>query len=599
MSTYINPEEPQWPVTQGFGQFPGGFNPAGGHTGRDKGTPIGRPLRAPAAGTITLAGNAGPWNTNDYWLEGAFAGQSVVLDTDDGQYAFTFNHLSRILVRVGQHVEQGEIIVESGNSGGATSGAHHHFEVMPNGWNFQNGTYGRINPDTVCKGYFDGTQGQPTLPNHRKNGPQVTNQRADSNVSAEIIRQIPADQLEVWEGYVHGQEVSINGFVSDIWFKDKVGYAWCGGFTSQSTDGLPDLTPRAQLAANQRLAGPAGVRQRAKADTSGDVVREIPGGSVEVFIGFVHGQNVTVGDITSDIWFVDAKGFAWSGGFESQSVVGLPDLTVSAPPAPAPEPAVPAPTFLYLNGIDVAKYQARAALNTVLSDFYIIKATEGGADYTDEALASNVAEARLTGKPIGFYHFARPLATAENTAAEEARSFLKAIKPFLQVGDLVFLDWEAENQSRTDWALEWLKIVAKATGAKPLIYLNAAAINGGDWSEVEKLFGLWYAGYGANPVREGFQPPATMPDVTWAAGLKMYQYSSKTRLPNYDGDLDVNVFYGTVEEFKALGATTLLQEPVPNPPVCEIPPAVTDDPTDTLREFTEWLIDGFKNRKKD
>ncbi|QWY82766.1 peptidase [Arthrobacter phage SilentRX] len=600
MTTYLNPEEPQWPTTQGFGMFPGGFNPVGGHTGRDKGTPTGRPLRAPADGVIKLAGNAGPWNTNPYWLEGSFAGLSVVLDT--GAFAFTFNHLSKIMVTVGQKVKQGDVLALSGNSGGATSGSHHHFECMPDGWNFNNGTYGRINPDTVCKGYFNAPASVPLLPNQRLNGPQITRQRKEASTGSAIIREIPASQLEVWEGFVHGQKVTVNGFTSDVWFKDKVGYAWCGGFTSQSTAGLPDLTPRKALAANQRLTGPAGANQRKEAKTKAAVVREIPGNSVEIFTGFVRGEKVTVNGLTSDLWYVDAKGFAWAGGFTTQSVVGLPDLTVVAPPKPVP-PAPAVPAFAYLNGIDVSTYQEAAALNTLSSDFYWIKASEGGGDFSDKDLASNVAEARLAGKPVGFYHFARPLVTAENTAAEEARSFLAVIRPHLQLGDVVALDWEAENQHRTDWALEWLTLVESAVGATPLIYLNAAAINGGDWAKVEAKYPLWYAGYGENLPVNGFVPPRTKPDVTWAAGVAAWQYTSKGRLSGYGGDLDLNIFYGTLEELRALGATRLLADPVPNPPVVTPDPPVADTDKDSnLEEFSQWvgswLVENFNNRKK-
>lgn len=592
MSDFINPEEPEWDVTQPFGSSPGGYNPAGGHTGRDKNTPIGRPLRAPADGTITLAGNAGPWNTNDYWLEGSFAGQSVALDT--GPYAFTFNHLSEVLVSVGQTVRQGDIIAISGNSGGATSGPHHHFECMPDGWNFQNGTYGRINPDTVVKGFWSGGAQVASAPNQRVNGPQITNQRADADISSALVREIPAGQLEVWEGFVHGQKVTIGGFTSDVWFKDKIGYAWCGGFESQSTDGLPDLTPRASLAANQRLAGSAAVNQRKSADVNAEIVRVIPPTSVEVFIGFVHGQNVTVGSLTSDIWYVDAKGYAWSGGFESQSTVGLPDLTVPPTPVVTPPtpPVIKPPATAYLNGIDVSDYQESAALQTIRTDFYGIKASEG-VGWEDPALASNVAEARLSGKPIIFYHYARPLATAENTSVAEAVWFLQRIKPFLQLGDLVALDWEAENLNRSDWALEFLQRVQLATGALPFIYMNAEGVNAADWSRVELTYPLWYSGGKQyDTLQNGYAAPeAAAAQVSWISGMLMWQYSQKGRLTNYAGDLDLNVFYGSAGALTTLGATKTLQDPAPNPPIVTPPAPSTDEAV--LTRFFKWLIDLF------
>jgi GH25 family lysozyme M1 (1,4-beta-N-acetylmuramidase) len=602
---YLNPEEPEWPVTQPYGMNPGGYNPSGGHTGRDKGTPVGRPLRAPGDGVITLAGNAGPWHSNIYWLEGSFAGLSVVLDC--GPYAFTLNHLSEVLVSVNQRVSRGDIIARSGNSGGATSGPHHHFEVMPDKWNFQNGTYGRINPDTVCKSNWSGEPVVPAAPNQRRNGPQETMQRIEPKVDGKvwgdagsnITRIIPPGQLEVFEGYVHGQSLTVNGFTSDIWYQDKIGFAWCGAFESQSTDGLPDLTPRRELAANQRRTGPEGAKQRDRAHRAGNVVREIPGGQVEVFTGYVHGEPVTLNGLSSNLWYVDAKGYAWAGAFESQDVVGLPDLTVPPPPSVITPPP-PAVDFPHLNGIDVAVYQESAALNTLGADFIFIKASEGGAEWADKALASNVAEARLTGKPVGFYHFARPMLTPSNTAAEEACSFLNVIAPYLQDGDLLALDWEAENQHRTDWAEEWLDIVAAATEALPLVYLNADAINAHDWTQVEKRYPLWYAAYGANEVQEGFRPRSLQDaQVTWEAGVLLWQYASRGRLTGYDGDLDLNVFYGDAQLWRNLGAQGPLTEPEPNPPVVTPPPPITDDKDDSLTEFSEWLIQEFRNRKRE
>lgn len=605
MATYTHPLTADIPTTQPFGVNAGGYNGSGGHNGEDKGAQVGTPVMAPGDGVIEYA----DWvrSANNVWLYiPGWAGITVVLNCGDEEPSFEFNHLIKTDLNVGDRVRRGDIIGYTGNTKSITGEefpAHLHWGSLPPRWDVRNGFYGRVDPYLYVKGFWGGAPMAATAPNQRLNGPQITYQRDAANVGGAVVREIPASQLEVWEGFVRGQSVTVNGFTSDVWFKDKVGYAWCGAFESQSTDGLPDLTPRAVVPANQRQVGPAGATQRSAPRTDAEVIRSIPGGGNEIFTGYVRGQNVTVGALTTDLWYVDAKGYVWSGAFETQDTVGLPDLTVVTPPAPAPAPA-PEPVFAFLNGIDVAVYQESAALNLLQSDFIWIKASEGGGDFADKALASNVAEARLTGKPVGFYHFARPLVTPENTAAEEARSFLAVIKPHLLPGDVVALDWEAENQDRTDWAEEFLTIVAAATGATPLIYLNAAAINGGDWAAVEARFPLWYAGYGANTQTDGFAPPTKKPDVTWAAGVVAWQYTSKGRLRGYGSDLDLNIFYGTVEDLKALGAKRALEDPKPNPPVCEIPAPVTDT-TDKgqLEEFGSWvgswLVENFNNRKKD
>lgn len=604
--SYLQAHTANLPVSQRFGTNPGGLNPPGGHTGKDIACAVGTPVYAACDGVIEIAGNAGPWNTNRFWLEGSMAGISVALnDTNPGGAAFTYNHLSRVNVKVGQRVKRGDVIAWTGTTG-ASTGPHDHFEAFPDNWNFQNGTFGRVNPDILCKDYPGALApaGATTPANGRWVG-KASNvlQRNRPHVDGTIVRTIPAGQLEIWEGYVRGQSVTVNNLTSNIWYQDKLGYAWAGGFESQSTAGLPDLTPReTPLAANQRRTGATGANQRREPKSNSEVVRLIPGGQVEVFTGYVRGESVTVNGFTSNIWYVDAKGYAWSGAFESQSTVGLADLTVVVPPTKPPVVVPPAPELgPHLNGIDVAQYQEEASLNLIGTDFYIIKASEGGADWADSALESNVAEARMAGKPIGFYHYARPLFTEANTAAEEARSFLTVIAPYVRLGDFFVLDWEAENQNRTDWALEWLRIVQKATGGTPFLYINTATLNdhAEAWGPVEAEFPLWLASYGPN-TPGGFNPRKPSFPVEWAAGFKMWQYTSRGRLDNYDGDLDLNVFYGTQADLLALGATKLLSDPVPNPPVDpEEPPVVDpeepDEQTaaDIIREYQEWLLKEF------
>ena len=603
--SYLQAHTADLRVSQAFGTNPGGLNPAGGHTGKDIAGPIGTPVYAACDGIIEIAGNAGPWNTNRFWIEGSMAGITVVLnDPNPGGAAFTYNHLSRVNVKVGQRVRRGDIIAWIGNTG-ASTGPHDHFECLPDKWNFQNGTYGRINPDILCKDYPGtlGNAGGVTPANGRYVGKNSNVlQRAAANIDAPVVRTIPAGQLEIWEGYVHGQNITVGGLTTDIWYQDKLGFAWSGGFESQSTDGLPDLTPREKpLEPNQRKAGPTGANQRREPNIDSAIVRFVPGGQVEVFTGFVKGQSVTVAGFTSDIWYVDAKGYVWCGAFENPSVVGLADLTVVEPPKP-PVVVPPAEELgPHMNGIDVAKYQESASLNLIPAEFYIIKASEGGADWADSALESNVAEARMTGRPIGFYHYARPFVTEANTAAEEARSFLSVIKPYMQEGDILALDWEAENQHRTDWALEWLRIVQKETGALPFLYINTATLtaHAEAWGPVEQEFPLWLAAYGTNQPG-GYDPRKPPFPVEWVAGFKMWQYTSTGQLPHYSGNLDLNVFYGTQEEMLAMGATRVLAEPeVPPVTEPELPPVVDPEEPDEetaeelIREYQEWLLQKF------
>jgi len=108
-----------WPVT---GRISGRFgnqriyngDPKAPHSGMDIAVPQGTPVKAPADGIITFA-------KPDLYLTGG----TVLLDHGFG-LSSNFLHLSRIDVKVGEHVRQGEVIGLAGMTGRAT-GPHVHW----------------------------------------------------------------------------------------------------------------------------------------------------------------------------------------------------------------------------------------------------------------------------------------------------------------------------------------------------------------------------------------------------------------------------------------------------------------------------------------
>lgn len=89
------------------------------HKGLDIGAPYGAPIRAAMDGTVAFAGrNAGYGN--------------FVKLIHGGGLATGYGHMSRILVRPGARVSQGQIIGAVGSTGLST-GAHLHYELWRNG----------------------------------------------------------------------------------------------------------------------------------------------------------------------------------------------------------------------------------------------------------------------------------------------------------------------------------------------------------------------------------------------------------------------------------------------------------------------------------
>ena len=89
------------------------------HKGVDWATPTGTTVVASSGGTVAKAG----------W--GSGYGYVVYINHPDGRQT-RYAHLSKVLVSVGQTVEQGQKIALSGNTG-ISSGPHVHFEILING----------------------------------------------------------------------------------------------------------------------------------------------------------------------------------------------------------------------------------------------------------------------------------------------------------------------------------------------------------------------------------------------------------------------------------------------------------------------------------
>lgn len=495
MADYIWP----WPkgtvASQEFGanpnltRDPNNPNPSGGHTGLDAPMPAGTPLRAPRAGRVTFEGWANI-NNNPYWLTDG-GGICLAIDFGDGMPACIMGHLSATFVSVGDWVEQGQIVAESGNTGRWTTGAHVHLEFLPPVFVLNGPTYGRVDPRLYCTAYYEDIN-QPVLPYQRETLTKVWQRTAPEHRNDD-------NRVKLWD----------EGLVFD--FK-----GWTRG-----------------------------------SDPYGD---------------------------GNTVWFVGAytDTYFHSSAFKDMGTHDLPEITRTQP-VPVPDP-----DFEHLNGIDVSGHNSAAVLSAVPWDFCFIKASEG-VGWVDPELAQNVAEARATGRPIGFYHYGRPGLTDANTAQAEADWFLQCIRPYLQVGDLTALDWEAENLSWTDWAKTFVDRVLDDIQSRSFVYVGTAGINAGDWSAVEAEYPLWYPNYGTNEPG-GYRKVPAPTTTTWASGLKILQYSSRGRLDGYSGDLDLNIFYGTMAELMSYGAKRL-GKPTPDPTPNPTPYPGLDDTIRTLVDF--------------
>jgi len=238
-----------------------------------------------------------------------------------------------------------------------------------------------------------------------------------------------------------------------------------------------------------------------------------------------------------------------------------------------------------MNGIDISNWQADLDLSAISFDFVIIKATEG-IGYVSPSCDTFFQKALTMNKPIGFYHFARPM----NDAVAEADFFVENTKNYFTHAVPV-LDWEAENIWDVAWAKRWLDEVARLTGVKPVIYMSESVVNSYDWSPVVNAdYGLWVAKYldYVPDANYDMSNAGNTPNVSYWPFYCMWQWTSVGRLDGYGGNLDCNVFYGdriAWDKYGGIADTPVLPDPAPM-----VPSVVEPKPTED--EIAQYITEG-------
>ncbi len=93
------------------------------HAGIDLRTYCGTPVYAGKAGTVQWAKMRGGFG-NQVMVDHGYVGGNSLMSS--------YNHLTRFVVGAGQHVERGQLVGYSGNTG-TSAACHLHFEVYVNG----------------------------------------------------------------------------------------------------------------------------------------------------------------------------------------------------------------------------------------------------------------------------------------------------------------------------------------------------------------------------------------------------------------------------------------------------------------------------------
>lgn len=233
-----------------------------------------------------------------------------------------------------------------------------------------------------------------------------------------------------------------------------------------------------------------------------------------------------------------------------------------------------------LKGIDISHWQDGIDISKLKDvDFVICKATEG-VGYTDKSCDGFYQEAKRLGKKVGVYHFARP--DLGNSAEKEADYFLKETEGYHNEAILI-LDWEPYKGKIADvkWAKAWLDRVYEKTGIRAMIYMSASPMRVYNWDEVAENYSLWVANYGINNGQPNANVFDNYPIAHWKSAT-MWQYTSKGRIEGYNGNLDLNNFYGDATTWDKIANATKKEEP-------EKP---KEEPKKSIDELVDEIIDG-------
>lgn len=216
--------------------------------------------------------------------------------------------------------------------------------------------------------------------------------------------------------------------------------------------------------------------------------------------------------------------------------------------------------------IDVSHWQGTINFAGVPQEIVVIKMSGGDNGlYYDAQGGANYYAAKAAGKAVAGYHFA-----GGTDPIAEAQQFLRAMSP-LDADDVMVLDWEVQNADPVGWCKQFVEFIHTQTGIWCLVYLNISTTNAHDWSPVLNNCGLYIAApsYGWSD---------TIP-VKYPVVMQQGPYITD---PGISGNIDSDMWFGTVDQFKAYGYHAPGTPPTPDPkPPASSPSASVSSSTST------------------
>ena len=218
-------------------------------------------------------------------------------------------------------------------------------------------------------------------------------------------------------------------------------------------------------------------------------------------------------------------------------------------------------------GIDVSSYQGTINWVQVKAagvTYAWAKATEG-LTVTDAQYINNATNGVAAGVYMGAYHFAHPdTHTTTAQAIAEANQFLSVAQPYIISCELPpVLDYEVSSSlswtAQTAWIQSWMNTVKTATGITPILYTDGS-IASSLGSSLASYCKLWIATDNGSATTI---PPSPLPPTppssdlgAWNPNWSFNQYSWTTTVSGISGQIDADIFNGTLTDLKNLMVCT-------------------------------------------
>lgn len=207
-----------------------------------------------------------------------------------------------------------------------------------------------------------------------------------------------------------------------------------------------------------------------------------------------------------------------------------------------------------LRVVDVASHQAGIVTGALDCDAVVCKATEG-TGYVNPYCDEHYQSAKSAGKLLGVYHYA----SGGNPEAE-AEFFINNVRGYLHEAILV-LDWESGDNAAwgdSSWVARFCAHVVALTGINPMIYVQRSAA-----SQCTGLgdYGIWLAEYPDYAARgwDAYYPP------NYSGDYAMHQFTSSGAISGWSGPLDLSLFFGDENAWRAYAGATGQSVPAPQP----------------------------------